>query len=134
MLYSTSDFQNPTLAFPTLVCTAILTALTLWQFGSSPFIYVTQHYLELITASLMMSVLQACYCYWSSFRSGRILALGGNSGHVIYDVRLPRLFFLLIPSTFLIFQVTDIQSWVQKKKILLPTQNNHDHWVVVHWS
>ncbi|EGG12616.1 uncharacterized protein MELLADRAFT_114812 [Melampsora larici-populina 98AG31] len=72
-------------AFATFLCTCALTAITLWKLGSWPFIYVVDHYVEFITASLIMSVTQAFYCYWSSFRKDRILALGGNSGNFIYD-------------------------------------------------
>ncbi len=34
-----------------------------------------------------MSVVQGLYVYAMSFRQGRLLALGGNSGNFIYDVR-----------------------------------------------
>ncbi|KAI8446042.1 hypothetical protein BY996DRAFT_4596521, partial [Phakopsora pachyrhizi] len=34
---------------------------------------------------LIISILQATYCYWSSFRTGKLLALGGNSGNFLYD-------------------------------------------------
>ena len=76
------------LAFSTLMCTTLLTALVYARWGDSPFLYLVNHYAELITASLIMSISQAVYCYWSSFQPGRILALGGNSGNVIYDVSL----------------------------------------------
>ena len=46
-----------------------------------------------------MSVIQALACYVASFRKGALLALGGNSGNWIYDVRLavsaPMLFLTL---------------------------------------
>ncbi|KAG0149133.1 hypothetical protein CROQUDRAFT_59670 [Cronartium quercuum f. sp. fusiforme G11] len=72
-------------AFPTFIATTILIGMILWVFGFPPFVYVIEHYIELITASLVMSILQAFYCYWSSFQSNRLLALGGNSGNFIYD-------------------------------------------------
>ncbi|PLW21306.1 hypothetical protein PCANC_05033 [Puccinia coronata f. sp. avenae] len=72
-------------AFNTLMCTVLLTAVAFARWGDSPFLYIIDHYVELITASLIMSICQAVYCYWISFQSGRILALGGNSGNVIYD-------------------------------------------------
>lgn len=34
-----------------------------------------------------MATLQATFVYLNSFRSGELLALGGNSGVMIYDVR-----------------------------------------------
>lgn len=72
-------------AFSTLLCTVFLTGVVFATWGYAPFLYVTDHYFELITASLIMSITQAFYCYASSFQPGRILALGGNSGHAIYD-------------------------------------------------
>lgn len=33
-----------------------------------------------------MAVFQATYSYVTSFRKGSLLALGGNSGNIIYDV------------------------------------------------
>lgn len=36
-----------------------------------------------------MAVFQAILVYALSFRTGTLLALGGNSGNVIYDVRPP---------------------------------------------
>ncbi|MBW0517014.1 hypothetical protein O181_056729 [Austropuccinia psidii MF-1] len=72
-------------AFPTLIATIIITAFTYLRFGPSPFLYIVHHYFELITTSLIMSIIQAFYCYWSSFQPARLLALGGNSGHAIYD-------------------------------------------------
>ena len=34
-----------------------------------------------------MSLVQAFVCYVASFRKGALLALGGNTGSHIYDVR-----------------------------------------------
>jgi hypothetical protein len=79
-------FSTP--AFNSLICTILLTAAVFARWGDSPFLYIVDHYVELITASLIMSISQAVYCYGSSFQPGRILALGGNSGNVIYDVSL----------------------------------------------
>lgn len=60
------------------------------SFGPEPFTFVYDHWVGLITASLSMSVLQGVYCYVSSFFGDKLLALGGNSGNPIYDVRCIR--------------------------------------------
>lgn len=88
--------ENPPVfepAFNTLLFTVLLTAMVFARWGDSPFLYIVDHYIEFITASLIMSVTQAVYCYLVSFRPGRILALGGNSGNLIYDVRSISLWF-----------------------------------------
>ncbi|CAH7688666.1 delta14-sterol reductase [Phakopsora pachyrhizi] len=72
-------------AFATLILTIFLIGTIFWRFGQWPFLYVIDHYFGIITASLIMSILQATYCYWSSFRTGKLLALGGNSGNFLYD-------------------------------------------------
>jgi hypothetical protein len=76
------------------MCTVLLTAVAFARWGDSPFLYIIDHYVELITASLIMSICQAVYCYWISFQPGRILALGGNSGNVIYDVSFALFFWV----------------------------------------
>lgn len=53
--------------------------------------YLWEHQLQLITATFLFSVVQATYCYISSFFSGEILATHGNTGNVLYDVRSTRL-------------------------------------------
>ncbi|POV97142.1 hypothetical protein PSHT_14729, partial [Puccinia striiformis] len=67
-------------AFNTLMFTVALTAAIFAEWGNSPLLYIVDHYVELITASLIMSIAQA-----SSFQPDQILALGGNNGNVICD-------------------------------------------------
>lgn len=42
-----------------------------------------------MSSSLAMATFQAVWVYVWSFFSGELLALGGNSGNVVYDVRPP---------------------------------------------
>jgi Delta14-sterol reductase len=58
----------------------------IFRFGPESFTFIYNKWVGLITASLAMGVFQAIYCYIASFREGKLLALGGNSGNIIYDV------------------------------------------------
>jgi delta14-sterol reductase len=55
--------------------------------GPESFTFLYQKWIGFVTASLVMSLVQAFYVYASSYRPGALLALGGNSGNFIYDVR-----------------------------------------------
>ena len=48
------------------------------------------HYLELIGASMVLSVSISLYSYVSSFGRGVLLAEGGQSGNVLYDFFIGR--------------------------------------------
>ena len=65
-----------------VVCGIIL------RHGPEAFTFIYDRWVGLVTASMLVATIQAVYCYASSFRSGKLLALGGNTGNVIYDVRL----------------------------------------------
>jgi delta14-sterol reductase len=54
--------------------------------GAEGFTYLYDHWLGLLTGSVIMAVVQATWVYLWSFRSRELLALGGNSGVFIYDV------------------------------------------------
>ncbi len=45
--------------------------------------YIYDHYLQFITASILVSTLLSIYLYASSFTGNKILAAGGNSGKLI---------------------------------------------------
>ncbi|KZO95870.1 ERG4/ERG24 ergosterol biosynthesis protein [Calocera viscosa TUFC12733] len=53
--------------------------------GPLSFTYIYDHYLALVSASIVFAFFQACAVYALSFRKGALLALGGNSGNVLYD-------------------------------------------------
>ena len=50
-----------------------------------PVSFVYDHYLALTAASIVFSLVLSLYLYLRSFRHGALLALGGNSGSVVYD-------------------------------------------------
>jgi delta14-sterol reductase len=70
--------------------------------GPENFTFIYDHFLGFITASLVMSVVQALYCYASSYSrnadgSPKLLALAGNSGKFFYDVSSSSLDLLHAP-------------------------------------
>ena len=50
-----------------------------------PVSFVYDHYLALATTAIILSFLLSLYLYVRSFRRGALLAVGGNSGNVVYD-------------------------------------------------
>lgn len=48
--------------------------------------YVYDHYIGLAFASIIFSYLVSIAVYAASFKPGKLLALGGNTGNPIYDV------------------------------------------------
>jgi Delta14-sterol reductase len=73
-------------AFSTFLLAMGIVSGVILRFGPESFTFIYDHWLGLVTASILFSFLQAAFCYTSSFRPGRLLALGGNSGNHIYDV------------------------------------------------
>ena len=63
------------------------TAGYIWRFGPESFTFIYERFVGFTTAAFLMSVVQALYVYIASFQPGKLLALGGNSGNLIYDVR-----------------------------------------------
>jgi delta14-sterol reductase len=58
----------------------------IWTRGPASFTFIYTHFIGILTGSLINSVVQATYCYLVSFKKGKLLAVGGNSGNHIYDV------------------------------------------------
>lgn len=77
-------------AFSTLLLTMGLTSGYIWQYGPQSFTLLYEKWVGFVTASLLMSVVQGVACYAASFRQGALLALGGNTGNVIYDFFIGR--------------------------------------------
>ncbi|KAK9768163.1 erg24, C-14 sterol reductase [Basidiobolus ranarum] len=77
-------------AFKSLLVTFAAVILTLFIYGPEPFVFVSEHFLSLITAAVIVATTQAFYLYLSSFGEGKLLALGGNSGNVLYDFFIGR--------------------------------------------
>jgi delta14-sterol reductase len=55
--------------------------------GVETFSWIYDNWVPLLSASLAMSFIQATWVWAYSFFSGELLALGGNSGNIVYDVR-----------------------------------------------
>jgi hypothetical protein len=64
-----------------LVALCFLKSAGLWSFQ-----YVYSHFTELAFASIVFSYAISFFVYINSFNSNKLLALGGNSGNLIYDV------------------------------------------------
>ena len=54
-------------------------------FYNLPFSFVYDKYLAFAVSAMVFSFLLAVYLYARSFRKGALLALGGNSGNIVYD-------------------------------------------------
>ncbi|KAH9481505.1 Delta(14)-sterol reductase [Psilocybe cubensis] len=72
-------------AFSTFLLALGITSGTILRFGPESFTFIYNKWVGLITASLLMAFVQAVYCYAVSFNQGKLLAVGGNSGNLIYD-------------------------------------------------
>ena len=55
-------------------------------YGPQYFTFIYERYVGLLTAAVLMALFQATACYISSFYGDKLLAVGGNSGNIIYDV------------------------------------------------
>jgi Delta14-sterol reductase len=81
-------YSYVSLAFSTLLLALGLTAGYIIRFGPQSFTFLYEHWVGLTTAALWMSAFQGFLWYGFSFYGDKLLALGGNSGNAIYDVRL----------------------------------------------
>jgi len=72
-------------AFTTLLASFAVTAGIIVTRGAEGFTFFYDHWPALITASLANSLAQAFYVYALSFKEGRLLAKGGNSGNALFD-------------------------------------------------
>jgi len=72
-------------AFSTGLLTLGLVVGTIYRNGPLAFMYIYDHWLALVSASISFAIFQACAVYALSFRKGALLALGGNSGNYLYD-------------------------------------------------
>ncbi|KAL9714289.1 erg24, C-14 sterol reductase [Leucoagaricus gongylophorus] len=77
-------------AFSTFLLALGIVSGIVFNFGPQAFTILYEKWVGLLTASVLMAIAQAVYCYASSFRSGALLALGGNSGNLIYDFFIGR--------------------------------------------
>lgn len=93
-------------AFATLAVTLGLTASWIICFGPSSFTFIYDHWIGFCTAALINAFVQAMWLYYISTKNTdlRLLALGGNTGNIIYDVRSFLSHLSLSGSTFSVGQ------------------------------
>lgn len=82
------------IAFRSFVVTALVFAAGSYLQGMSLLLYIADHYLSFLTASVIYSFVQSTVLYISSFVPvngvEKLLALGGNTGNRIYDFWIGR--------------------------------------------
>ena len=64
-----------------------LAAGYIYQFGPQSFTFLYEHFLGLVTASVLFSYAASFVLYISSFYGEKLLALNANSGYHGHDVR-----------------------------------------------
>ncbi|EAU85665.2 C-14 sterol reductase [Coprinopsis cinerea okayama7 len=72
-------------AFSTFLLAMGITTGWILRNGPESFTFIYTKWVGFVTAALINSFIQAVFVYVMSFRPGRLLALGGNSGNFIYD-------------------------------------------------
>ncbi|EUC54371.1 C-14 sterol reductase ERG24, partial [Rhizoctonia solani AG-3 Rhs1AP] len=74
-------------ALATFLLNVSLVSGWIFTFGPRSFTFIYDHWVGLCTAVILNSLIHATYCYILSTRNEdqRLLALGGNSGNIIYD-------------------------------------------------
>ncbi|KAE9386184.1 ERG4/ERG24 ergosterol biosynthesis protein [Gymnopus androsaceus JB14] len=72
-------------AFSTFLLALGLVSGLILRSGPESFTFLYERWIGFVTASVIMSVTQAVAVYAMSFREGALLALGGNSGNIMYD-------------------------------------------------
>ncbi|KAF8920411.1 ERG4/ERG24 ergosterol biosynthesis protein [Mucidula mucida] len=77
-------------AFSTFLLAMGITAGIIQKYGPEAFSIIYEKWVGFITASVLMSLIQAIAVYAMSFQEGKLLALGGNSGNFIYDFFIGR--------------------------------------------
>ncbi|KAG5647001.1 hypothetical protein DXG03_001725 [Asterophora parasitica] len=76
--------------FLTFLLALGLASGTIYRYGPASFTFLYEKWIGFVTASVIMAVTQALFCYVISFQKGKLLALGGNSGNFIYDFFIGR--------------------------------------------
>lgn len=72
-------------AFSTFLLALGLVSGLILRSGPGAFTFLYERWIGFVTASVLMSITQAVAVYAMSFREGALLALGGNSGNIMYD-------------------------------------------------
>ena len=97
-----------------------LTIGAIYRWGPEVFTFIYGKWVGLITSSILMAFAQAIFVYAMSFGSGKLLALGGNTGSFIYDVSRSFLRNDLTSCVFPVFHRPRAQSfrWLSRHQIL----------------
>ena len=77
---------NQITAFSTFLLSLGITSGIILCYGPQSFTFIYDKWVGFLTAAFLMSLVQAIGCYISSFFGDQLLALGGNTGNMIYDV------------------------------------------------
>ena len=72
-------------AFRTGVVALLAAGLYIFVYGPERFTVLYQHWPGLLSAALTNSIVQAVWVYLGSFQRNKLLALGGNTGNVLFD-------------------------------------------------
>ena len=75
------------IALSTFLLALGITSGIIYNYGPGAFTFLYERWIGFVTASILMATLQAIGVYAMSFQEGKLLAVGGNSGNFIYDVR-----------------------------------------------
>lgn len=86
-LRSIPSYDYHRIAFSTFLLALGITSGYIFRYGPESFTFLYEKWVGFTTASVLMATAQGIYVYAASFRQGKLLALGGNSGNFIYDVR-----------------------------------------------
>ncbi|KAK0466753.1 ERG4/ERG24 ergosterol biosynthesis protein [Desarmillaria tabescens] len=77
-------------AFSTFLLASGIAIGIILQNGPEAFTFFYDKWVGFVTASFLMAFIQALYAYVMSFRQGKLLALGGNTGNFLYDFFIGR--------------------------------------------
>jgi len=86
------SFDLVVLGFGTLLMALGIVSGYIIRNGPEAFTFIYHKWVGFLTAALLNAFVQAVYVYVASFRQGSILALGGNSGNIIYDASICYIF------------------------------------------
>ncbi|ESK85579.1 c-14 sterol reductase [Moniliophthora roreri MCA 2997] len=76
--------------FGTFILAIGLAVGSVIKFGPDCMTFLYHKWVGFITAALLLALVESIYVYAMSFRPGKLLALGGNSGNVAYDFFIGR--------------------------------------------
>jgi hypothetical protein len=108
-------------AFSTLLLSIGLASGIIIRSGPQSFTWIYEHFLGLVTASIVYSTLQSLALYVWSFKGDKVLALGGNSESHIYNFRQYLIILCVCSHGILVLDRKGTKSydWVVGPQVLL---------------